>query len=457
MLKKNDNIILEITSVTHEGDGVGRHDGMAVFVPKTAPGDAVDAKVVKVLKHRAYAIINRVITPSQSRIENDCPVYRRCGGCSLRHMDYQCEMAVKSAWVEDNLRRIGGFEIETDKPLPSPTQAGYRNKAQYPVRLVNGEIRAGFFVKRTHELIPVDNCLLAPEFFGGIVNEVIRFINEFSLSAYDEVSNAGLLRHIFIRHAETSGETMLCLIVNAREMPRADALVERIRQSCPTVSTIVINENLEKTNVIFGSKTHILYGSGYITDRLCGVKIRLSAQSFYQVNRASAERLYNAALEYADFKPDKSETLLDLYCGAGAIGLSMSHKVRRVIGVEVVRQAVTDAIQNASLNNIENAEFTCADAAEAAKKLKAEGTRPDIIVVDPPRKGLDDSLPEIISELDPSRVVYISCNSATLARDAARLAALGFKLEKTRAVDLFPRTAHVECVALMTRYKAYSL
>lgn len=450
MLKKNDDITIEITSVSHEGDGVGRHDGMAVFVPKTVAGDIVDAKIVKVLKSHAYAIINRVVKPSTGRIENDCPAYRRCGGCSLRHMDYESEMAAKSAWVEQNLRRIGGFDIKTDEPLPSPEQSRYRNKAQYPVRMVNGEIQAGFFAKRTHELIPLDDCLLAPDFFRGIVGEVIAFMKEFSLSAYDEATNTGILRHIFIRWAETSGETMLCLIINARDIPHADALIKRIKQNCQTVSTIVLNENREKTNVIFGKKTRVLYGSGYITDDICGVKVRISAQSFYQINRASAERLYRAALEYTDLKPDKSEILLDLYCGAGAIGLSMAHMAKRIIGVEVVEQAASDAAENARLNNVENARFIRADAAEAAKTLKAEGLRPDVIVVDPPRKGLDDDLPAIISSLNPSRVVYISCNSATLARDAARLAAFGFRLEKARAVDLFPRTAHMECVALMT-------
>lgn len=451
MLKKNDDITLEITAISHEGDGVGRHDGMAVFVPKTAIGDVIEARAVKVLKNMAYARISRIITPSPSRIENDCPAYRRCGGCGLRHIDYQSEIAVKSAWVEENLRRIGGADITPDEPLPSPAHARYRNKAQYPVRMVNGEIRAGFFAKRSHELIPIDDCLLAPEFFRRITDEVVGFMNEYSIAPYDEAAHSGLLRHIFIRHAEATGEVMLCLVVNGRELPHSDALIERIRRECPVVSTISLNENRERTNVIFGGKTRALYGPGYITDELCGVRVRLSAQSFYQVNRAAAEALYKSAMEYAAFKPDKSEVLLDLYCGAGAIGLSMAKTAGQVIGVEVVEQAVKDAVQNAALNGIENARFICADAAEAAKTLEAEGLRPDVIVVDPPRKGLDDNLPAIISALSPDRLVYISCNSATLARDVARLAAFGFRLEKARAVDMFPRAAHVECVALLKK------
>lgn len=448
-MKKNDIIELLITAVASEGNGVGRFNGIAVFVPMTAAGDKIEAKIVKTLKSHAFAIIHRIIEPSPHRIENDCPYYRRCGGCSLRHIDYENEIEIKTGWVRENLRRIGGVEISLDESLPSPENCFYRNKAQYPVRLVDGELRAGFFAKRSHELVPVESCLLQPAFFRDIVDEVISFCKQHSVVPYDETKHSGLLRHIFIRYAEATGEAMLCLIVNAAHLPHADELVERMDKRCPAVKTIVVNENRTKSNVIFGDKTHVVSGTGAITDMLCGVRVNISAQSFYQVNRRAAERLYRAALEYAE--PDKDDILLDLYCGAGTIGLSMAHAVSKVIGVEVVEAAVSDANENARRNGITNASFICADAAEAADTLKSRGIRPNIIVVDPPRKGLDEKLPALIQGLLPDKLVYISCNPATLARDIARLVPLGFELQKARAVDLFPRTAHVECVALMSR------
>lgn len=446
---KNEIIPLTVTAVSHEGDGIGRHDGMAVFVPMTAVGDVIEAKIVKVLKNRAYAIIHRVIKPSESRIENDCPVYRRCGGCSLRHIDYGRELEIKSNWVTENLRRIGGVNVTPDEALPSPRADRYRNKAQYPVRGIGGGIETGFFAKRSHSLIPIGDCLLQPVFFKDIVSEVAAFMNDFSLPPYDEVTNTGLVRHIFIRHAEASGEAMLCLVINGGRLPHPDALAERLDKSCPMIKTVAVNENRERTNVIFGGKTHTVAGSGFITDELCGVKVRLSAMSFYQVNRGAAERLYRAAFEYAS--PEKSDIVLDLYCGTGTIGLSMAGAVKQVIGVETVGAAILDARQNAAQNGITNARFIHSDAGEAVKRLRGEGVSPDIIVIDPPRKGMDEDMPTHIAALAPKKLVYISCNSATLARDAARLEPLGFKLIKARAVDLFPRTAHVECVALMVK------
>lgn len=449
MLSKNEIIPLKIESVSNDGNGVGRFDGMAVFVPMTAAGDYIEAKIVKVAKTHAFGIIDNIITPSPHRIENDCPVYRRCGGCALRHIDYGEEMRVKSGWVAESLRRIGGVDIRLDEPLPSPGISRYRNKAQYPVRQIGGKIYAGFFAKRSHELVPVRDCPLQPECFGNIANEIVSFLEEFGIEAYDEASHTGVLRHIFLRQAKATGEIMLCLIINAPQLPRSDALLTRISEKYPAVKTVVINENRLKTNVIFGKKTYALSGPGFIMDELCGVSVRLSAQSFYQVNRKAAARLYRAALEYASPSPD--DTLLDLYCGTGTIGLSMAHAVKRVVGVEIVGEAAKDAIQNAAQNGIANARFICADAYEAAGMLKNEGIRPDIIIVDPPRKGIDEMLPSLIAELAPKKLVYISCNPATLARDIARLETFGFKLVKARAADLFPRAAHVECVALLSR------
>lgn len=451
-LKKNETVRLEITGVSSDGNGVGRFCGMAVFVPMTAIGDEIDAKIVKVMKNHAFAIIEKIITPSDSRVENDCEVYRRCGGCSLRHIDYTGELEIKAGWVYENLRRIGGVnlaEAVIDEPLASPDAERYRNKAQYPVRRLGGRISAGFFAKRSHELIPIKDCILQPADFSGIVQSIVEFMEKNAVEPYDEEIGEGILRHIFIRCAEASDEIMLCLVINAPVLPNADKLAELVKARFPKVSALVVNVNQKNTNVIFGDRAAVIFGNGYITDVLCGIKVRLSALSFYQVNRKAAELLYRVTLEYA--APEKTDVLIDLYCGAGTIGLSMAHAVGAVIGVEAVPEAVADAEENARLNGIANARFICADAAIAAGKLKAEGIKPDIIILDPPRKGADEKLPAIIGELSPKKLVYISCNSATLARDISRLTPLGYKLERIRAVDLFPRTAHVECVALMTK------
>lgn len=451
-LKKNQIVRLKITGISNEGNGVGRFDGIAIFVPMTATGDEIDAKIVKVRGNHAFAIIESIVTPSDNRAENDCEAYRRCGGCSLRHIGYAHELEVKANWLYENLRRIGGVDLDgvsLDEPLASPDAARYRNKAQYPVRLVNGKICAGFFAKRSHELVSSADCALQPVFFSDIVRIVVDFMEKNTLDPYDEETGCGLVRHIFIRYAEASDEAMLCLVLNAAALPHVDKLSDMLKDRCPKVKTFVINENRKKTNIIFGGKTTVVFGSGYITDVLCGVKVRLSAMSFYQVNRRAAEQLYRVALEYA--APRKTDVLLDLYCGTGTIGLSMAHAVQEVIGVEVVPAAIEDAKENATQNKIKNARFICADAALAAEKLRAEGIKPGIVILDPPRKGADEKLPSIIAGLSPEKLVYISCNSATLARDISRLTPLGYKLTRARAVDMFPRTAHVECVALLER------
>jgi 23S rRNA (uracil1939-C5)-methyltransferase len=351
--------------------------------------------------------------------------------------------------VGDALRRLGGIDMNPEEPIASPKTARYRNKAQYPVRNVNGEMRAGFFRAHSHGLVAVEDCPLQPEGFAPIAKEVLALCREYNIPAYDEQTHTGTLRHIFLRKAESTGEIMLCLVINAKKLPHAEQLAERLALSCPEISTITVNVNRERTNVIFGEKTITLCGGGVITDELGGVRLELSARSFYQVNRAAAELLYRAALEYA--APNRTDILLDLYCGAGAVGLSMAAHVREVIGVEHESAAVKDARRNAALKAIANARFIHADAEQAAKKLAEEGVRPDIIVVDPPRKGLSPGLPEIIAGMRPQRLVYISCNPATLARDAARLNVLGYALERAKAVDLFPRTAHVEAVGVFSR------
>ena len=448
-MQKNQLTPLTITGLSHEGNGVGRADGMAVFVPRTAPGDEIEAKILKVRSGFAYGKMHRLIKASPNRIEDSCPAFTRCGGCSLRHISYEAELAAKQGWVEENLARIGKIYPQWEPILPSPQVERYRNKAQYPVRMMDGRVRVGFFAPRSHTLIPVDDCLLQPAFFADICRAVCDFCEENTIPPYNEEEHTGLLRHICIRYGEATGQTLVCLVLNGKQLPFAEKLIPRLQALCPGELSFHINRNREKTNVILGRQTRRLSGPAFIEDALCGVRIRLSPHSFYQVNRPGAELLYEAALEYASPRPE--DTLLDLYCGAGAIGLSMAARVGNVIGVEVLPDAVKDAGENARINQIANVRFICGSAAQASRELGEQGQRVDIIVVDPPRKGLDSETIDQIAQMKAGKIVYISCNSATLARDCAALTEKGYHAVKGRAVDLFPRTAHVEAVVLLQR------
>ena len=450
MLQKNDLIPLTIHDITNEGSGVGRYDGMAVFVPGAAVGDVLTVRVVKVLKKYAYGIIHQIEQPASCRIEDDCPVSRQCGGCCLRHMDYEEEKRIKEGWVTEHFRRIGGIDVQ---PLPiegSPAQTGYRNKAQYPVRLGDdGRVKIGFFAARSHRIVENLHCALQPDFFGDILTLVKDFLEEYKTPIYNEESHTGLVRHIFLRWGEKTGEVMVCLVIKGKSLPHQDVLVARLIEAFPSIASVQLNHNTAKTNVILGQNCTVLYGKPTISDVLCGVQVELSPLSFYQVNRSGAEKLYSIGADFAELCGD--ELLLDLYCGAGTIGLSMANRVKEVIGVEIVAPAVENAIENAKRNNIKNARFFCDDAAGAARRLAAEGLRPDVIVLDPPRKGCEASLFDTIAEMAPKKVVMISCNSATAARDAAILCQKGYRVDRLQAVDMFPRTYHVECVVRFTR------
>ncbi|SDN30257.1 23S rRNA (uracil1939-C5)-methyltransferase [Acetanaerobacterium elongatum] len=449
-LKKNDIIPLEITDITNEGNGVGRADGLAVFVPMTVVGDILRVHITKVLKSYAYGIVKEIVAPGAGRITADCSVFSRCGGCSYRHMSYEAELNIKKKQVFDALKRIGGLHFEEQMIIPSPQTEGYRNKAQYPVRAdENGHCIAGFFAQRSHRLISCTDCTLQPKLFEEVTNEVLAFANRYKIPPYKEENGSGLLRHIYLRYAGATGELMVCLVINGKNLPHADMLIQTLTEKHPQVKSIVLNHNRADTNVILGEKCTTLYGSGTITDILRGVKVRLSPLSFYQVNRLGAERLYEAVEEFA--QPNESDLLLDLYCGAGTIGLSMARKVNKLIGVEIVPEAVDNARENAVLNGFSNCEFLCADASGAALELERRGTKPDIIILDPPRKGSDYECLSAVVRMNPSRIIMVSCNPATLARDLKQLEELGYKAEKARAVDMFPRTAHVECVVLMSR------
>lgn len=435
--------------MTQEGNGVGRVDGIAVFVPRTAIGDRVRAKIVKVQPRYCFGIVQELLTPSPARCDADCEAFSRCGGCSFRHITYEEELSLKAGWVRETMRRIGKIDLEPEEILPSPSQEGYRNKAIYPIAVQDGKLCIGFYAKRSHRIVEADCCRLHPPLFGDIVGAVRGWIEAHRISVYDENAHKGLLRALFLRRAEVTGEVMVCLIANGSRLPEREDLVGRLLTACPDIASIILNENRDKTNVLLGKTCRTLYGADTITDVLCGVRVTLSPLSFYQVNRAGAQQLYRLAAQFAELQD--GETLVDLYCGAGTIGLSMAAHAGQLIGVEVVPAAVENARKNAAANGIANARFLCGDAAAAARTLEEEGLRPDCVIVDPPRKGLDAALIGTIARMNPSRVVMVSCNSATAARDAALFAEAGYRPTRIRAVDMFPRTGHVECVVLMTK------
>ena len=449
MLKKNQIEEAEITAMSSDGNGIAKIDGMVVFVPYTAVGDKLKIRIVKVQKNYSFGIIEEILEPSPDRVDDHCPVYKKCGGCAFRHISYEAELRHKAEFVQSNLRRLGGLDPVMLPITPSPLVQGYRNKAQYPIREYDGKIEAGFFAKRSHRVISCASCDLQPAFFEQILEYTKQFLEEYHISAYDEQTGKGKVRHLYIRYGEVSGEVMVCLVVNSERLPHAAEYVEGLLKVCPQVVSVVLNINREQNNVILGQKCITLYGKDTIEDTLCDVRFELSPLSFYQVNRQAAEKLYRLAAEMAQF--EGNELLIDLYCGAGTIGLSMTSNVRELIGVEIVPDAVENAKENAKRCGVENARFICADAKEAAAQLAAENLHPDVIVVDPPRKGCDLEVLQAISAMAPKRLVMISCNSASLARDCKELEALGYHLEKAAPVDLFPRTTHVETVVLLSK------
>jgi 23S rRNA (uracil1939-C5)-methyltransferase len=449
-LKKNIEIELEITGTTHDGSGVGRYEEFVIFVPFCAEGELVRAQILSVKKKLAFARLLEVKRKSTVRIEPDCPVFYKCGGCAFRHISYDEELRIKELRVADALTKIGKLDIKPEEILGSNEIGGYRNKAQYPVGLGNdGGVITGFFAPRSHRIINCMSCRLQPVLFENILKTILQWMESCKISSYDERTGAGLVRHIYIRRAMSTGQTVVCLVINADNLPDADKLVSSLKGISSDITGIILNINKAITNVILGAKCHTLWGSDRITDTLGSVKFEISPLSFYQVNSSQARRLYEIAESFAQLTG--TETLLDMYCGAGTIGLFMAHGAKQVIGVEVVPQAIDDAKRNAAINGTDNARFICADAGEAADKLFSEGGRPDIVVLDPPRKGCDTLTINSVVAMNPKRVVYVSCDPATLARDLALFGQKGYNCERVKPVDMFPRTAHVECVALMSR------
>ena len=448
-LKKNDTVELEITSLASTGNGVGHYNGIAVFVAGAAIGDTVECLIIKTKKTYAIGKIVNIVKASPDRIVPDCRVFPRCGGCNFRHISYEAELGVKQRKVEDAFRRIGHLDVAPEKITGCENPDRYRNKAQYPVETVNGRLMTGFYAPFSHRVIDCKNCLLQPESFADILKAVAKWSEKYKISAYNEETKKGLLRHIYIRKGFETGQTMVCLVINGEKIFKADKLIEALKNADETVCTVLLNHNTQDTNVVLGERCTVLYGKGYIEDILCGVRFRISPLSFYQVNHDAAQKLYEKASEFA--LDENTKTVMDLYCGAGTIGLSMAHRVEKIIGVEIVPEAIEDAKINAKINGIKNSEFLCMDAAEAAEKLRARGEKPDTVIVDPPRKGCDEALLHTVSEMQPKKIVYVSCDPATLARDCEILTTLGWQVEKAAPFDLFPRTVHVETVVLMSK------
>ena len=446
--RKNDVVRLDIERFGSAGEGVAHlPGGMVVFVAGALPGETCQVQLLKVGKTAAWGRMQQVCTPSSARRAPDCGSYPRCGGCQFRHADYAAELEAKRQKVADALQHIGGVDLPVSVILEADSTQRYRNKVQFPISAGKDGPRIGFYRARSHDVVDVEDCLLQPPEAAAIAAAVRAWMADSGVPAYDEAAHSGLVRHLFLRFAASG--VLCCLVVNGEAVPDPDGLVDRLRRAAPGLTGVVLSVNRDRTNVVLGRRQITLWGRDWLEDTLCGLTFRISVPSFYQVNRAQTEVLYAKAAEFAALTG--RETVLDLYCGIGTISLVMARTAGRVIGAEIVPAAVADAEANARRNGIRNAEFFCADAADAARRLAGEGLRPDVVCVDPPRKGLAAGVVETIAGMAPDRVIYVSCDPATLARDVARFAPLGYAPVQAVAVDLFPRTAHVETVVLLSK------
>ena len=449
-MKKNDIVEIEITALSSECSGIGKKDGMVIFVPFSAIGDKLEVKILKVNKTYCYGKIERIITPSPDRVTPDCPVYTKCGGCSLRHISYEAQLRAKEQFVKDAFTRIGGLSPEFLPIIRNTNINGYRNKLQIPIGTdKDGNLIAGFYAFHSHRIVPCEKCLLQPDIFSKITADFLKISTGLNLTAYDESTHKGILRHLYLRKGYYSGEICLCIVV-AKNVPEIKILSDRLLEKYPEIVSSVINVNNRDTNVILGDEEIVLTSKNYICDIMCKIAVNIAPKAFYQVNTPCAEQLYSSACDFAE---PKGKTVLDLYCGAGTIGLSMARTAKKIIGVEIVPEAIENAKQNALANGITNCEFICADAAEAARILHSRNLRPDVIMVDPPRKGCGRDACEQIAAFSAPRIVMVSCNAATAARDCACFAELGYSTDKCVAVDMFSGTNHVETVVLLSHKK----
>lgn len=452
-MKKDEIITLSVTDLNNLGCGVGRYepDGRVVFVKGAVTGDTVRAKIIKVNGSFCVARLEEVLTPSPYRTKRDaCSAPLACGGCVYRHITYEHELDLKREYVRHAFIKAGLSDVSVLPVLSTGKTTGYRNKAQYPVMQTKNGIRAGFFASKSHHIIPADTCAIQSERFTPIVRFVCEFAETNHWSVYDEESGRGLLRHIYLRVGEVTGQIMVCLVINGETVPFADTFVRELTSTFGLVVSVLLNRNCENTNVVLGKEFVTLYGKDYIEDELCGLRFRISADSFYQVNREGAELLYGKAAELAELRED--ELLMDLYCGTGTIGLSMSKNVGKLIGVELVPAAVECAKENAARNGVGNAEFFCGDASSKEMILSCtSGKVPDVAVIDPPRKGSTRELVECLAALDVKKIVYVSCNPDTLARDCTWFVEANYNIGEVQPVDMFPRTGHVESVVCLER------
>ena len=444
-LEKGSVYTAVIDGYSSEGLGIARVNGAVVFVPHAVRGEEIDLRITKVMKTSCAGEIVKIHDPSPERMEPECPYAGKCGGCAYRHLTYPEELWAKRQRVQDALTRIGGLDLTVEEILGAKNPEHYRNKSQYPVG-ADGSI--GFFQARTHKVVPIRRCLIQTEAADRTAQAVGEWMRRYKISAYDETTGKGLVRHVCVR-VNRKGESLCCVVVNGNKVPREPELAAYVTAAVPHTVGVLLNSNTRRGNVILGDKYRTLFGRNYLMDTLCGLEFKLSMPSFYQVNRDQAEMLYGKALEFAGLTGN--ETVLDLYCGIGTITLCLAKAAKRVIGAEIVPPAIRDAKENALRNHIENAEFFCGDAADIAAKLESDGLRPDVVTVDPPRKGLAPEVIASVAAMGPEKVVYVSCDPATLGRDVKIFREFGYEAKRAAAVDMFPGTAHVETVCLLSK------
>ena len=444
-LEKGSIYTAVIDGYSSEGLGIARVNGAVVFVPHAVRGEEIDLRITKVMKTSCAGEIVKIHDPSPERMEPECPYAGKCGGCAYRHLTYPEELWAKRQRVQDALTRIGGLELTVEEILGAKNPEHYRNKSQYPVG-ADGSI--GFFQARTHKVVPIRRCLIQTEAADRTAQAVGEWMRRYKISAYDETTGKGLVRHVCVR-VNRKGESLCCVVVNGNKVPREPELAAYVTAAVPHTVGVLLNSNTRRGNVVLGDKYRMLFGRNYLMDTLCGLEFKLSMPSFYQVNRDQAEVLYGKALEFAGLTGN--ETVLDLYCGIGTITLCLAKAAKRVIGAEIVPPAIRDAKENALRNHIENAEFFCGDAADIAAKLESDGLRPDVVTVDPPRKGLAPEVIASVAAMGPEKVVYVSCDPATLGRDVKIFREFGYEAKRAAAVDMFPGTAHVETVVLLSK------
>jgi len=448
---KNKIYRCQIDGYTSEGAGVAHLNGQPIFIPYTAVGDQCDVRIIKVKKNIAFGRLESLVVPSRHRITPVCPLAGTCGGCCFQHLSYEEELRAKEQKVRDALTRIGGLPSDCLRGIiGSESILHYRNKAQFPVGIdQRGEVATGFYRPHSHDIVPAETCCIQSEIINQVVSLVRGWMKKYQIPPYNYDTRRGTIRHIYVRMGEKSGECQLTLISATRKIPALSTLIELLRQEIPSLTGVLINHNQRDDNIILGERTDLLWGEPVLEDRLSGHSFLLSPATFYQVNHGQAERLYDCVLEFAALT--HQETVVDLYCGVGTITLALAEYAKNVIGIEITSEAVENACQNAVRNGIENVKFLCADAGIAARRLAMEGVRPDVLVVDPPRKGLEPEARDAILRMRPTKIIYVSCAPATLARDVKELCGVGYIIKTAQAFDLFPRTHHVECVVLMSR------